>query len=177
MRIVIYARVSKNDETQDVGNQLKPLRDFAKALGGEVTEEYIDRASGSRSDREAFLRMLTDADKHKFDLIIVWALDRLSREGISTFFGYIQRFKRSGVALKSLKESWLDTRDKGISELLLAVFSWVAEQERKRISERVKAGLAKRKGDGKRLGRPYGSKDKRPRRRSGYHQRYASKPR
>ena len=177
MRIAIYARVSKNDETQDVGNQLKPLRDFAKALSGEVIDEYVDRASGGRSDREEFLRMLSDADKRNFDLIICWALDRLSREGILNTLGYLERFKRNGIALKSLKESWLDTRDKGISELLLAIFSWVAEQERKRISERVKAGLAKRKGEGKRLGRPHGSKDKRPRRRGGYHQRYAGKPR
>ena len=175
MRIAIYSRVSKNDESQDPQNQIKPLRDFAKVLSGEVVAEYVDRASGGRSDREEFLRMLSDADKRKFDLIIVWALDRLSREGILNTLGYLERFKRNGVALKSLKESWLDTRDKGISELLLAIFSWVAEQERKRISERVKAGLAKRKGEGKRLGRPVGSKDKKTRRRSGYLSRYLKK--
>ena len=66
MKIAIYARVSKNDESQDPQNQLNPLRDYAKALGGEVVEEYIDLASGGSGDRENFLRMLSDAEKRKF---------------------------------------------------------------------------------------------------------------
>ena len=83
MRIAIYARVSKNDNTQNPKNQLEPLRKFAEALNGEIVKEYIDKASGGGSaDRESFLRMLNDADKHKFDLLLIWALDRLSREGI-----------------------------------------------------------------------------------------------
>ena len=83
MRISIYARVSKSDESQDPQNQLNPLRDYAKALGGEIVEEYIDFASGGSGDRDNFLKMLNDADKHKFDLLLIWALDRFSREGIS----------------------------------------------------------------------------------------------
>jgi DNA invertase Pin-like site-specific DNA recombinase len=175
MRIAIYARVSKNDESQDPKNQLNPLRDYAKALGGEIVEEYIDLASGGSSDREDFLRMLNDAEKRKFDLLIIWALDRLSREGISNTLGYLERLKRNGIALKSLQESWLDTRDEGLGQLLLAIFSWVAMQERKRIVERTKAGLAKALRAGKTLGRKVGSKDTRPRKKSGYYLRYVNK--
>jgi len=171
-RVAIYARVSKNDESQDPQNQLNPLRDYAKALGGEIVEEYVDLASGGSGDRQRFLQMLNDADKHKFDLILVWALDRLSREGISNTLGYLERLKRNGVALKSLQESWLDTRDEGLGQLLLAIFSWVAQQERKRIVERTKAGLERAKRQGKRLGRPMGVKDSRPRSKSGYYLRY-----
>jgi DNA invertase Pin-like site-specific DNA recombinase len=172
MRIALYCRVSKNDESQDPVNQLNPLRDYAKALGGEVTGEYVDKASGGNGDRQAFLQMLNDADKRKFDLLLIWALDRLSREGISNTLGYLERLKRNGIALKSLQESWLDTRDEGLGQLLLAIMSWVAQQERRRIVERTKAGLEKAKKQGKRLGRPVGSRDTKERRKSGYYLRY-----
>lgn len=172
MRIGIYARVSKDDGSQDPQNQLQPLRDYAKALNGEVVSEYVDLASGAKNDRENFLRMLEDVDRHRFDLLLIWSLDRLSREGISNTLGYIDRFNRSGVALKSLQESWLDTRDEGLGKLMIAIFSWVAGQERKRIVERTLAGLAKARANGKKLGRPRGSKDKKRRIRSGYLKRY-----
>ncbi|OIO35621.1 MAG: hypothetical protein AUJ74_05205 [Candidatus Omnitrophica bacterium CG1_02_44_16] len=173
MRISIYARVSKSDESQDPQNQLNPLRDYAKALGGEIVGEYIDLASGSNGDRAEFKRMFEDADKRKFDLLLLWSLDRLSREGISNTLGYIERLRRSGIALKSLQESWLDTRDEGLGQLLLAIFSWVAQQERKRIVERTRAGLDRAKREGKKLGRPVGSKDGKERRKSGYNLRWS----
>ena len=172
MKIGIYARVSKNDESQDPLNQINPLRDYAKALGGEVVEEYVDMASGGSSDRESFIRMLSDADKHRFDLLLIWALDRFSREGISNTIGYLERFKRNNIAIKSLQESWLDTRDEGLGQLLLAIFSWVAQQERKRIVERTRAGLERAKRQGKKLGRPVGAKDSRQRSKSGYYLRH-----
>lgn len=173
MKIALSARVSKNDLSQDPENQLVPLREYAKALGGEVVDEYVDLASGSNGDRKNFQRMLEDANKRKFDLILIWSLDRFSREGISNCFGYLERLKRNGVALKSLQESWLDTRDEGLGQLLLAIFSWIAQQERQRIVERTKAGLERAKREGKKLGRPMGSRDKKTRRKSGYLLRYA----
>jgi len=172
MQAALYARVSKNDESQDPQNQLAPLRDFAKALGCDVVGEYIDLASGGSSDRAQFRMMLSDADKHKFDLVLVWALDRFSREGIRNTLGHMERLKRSGVALKALQESWLDTRDEGLGQLLLAIFSWVAHQEKKRIAERTIAGLERARRQGKRLGRPSGRKDSRPRAKAGYYLRH-----
>ena len=172
MKIAIYARVSKNDESQDPQNQINPLREIARAIGGEIVSEYIDLASGGKSDRDNFLRMLSDADKRKFDLLLIWALDRFSREGISNTLGYLERLKRNGVAIKSLKESWLDTQDSGLGQLLIAIFSWVAQQERKRIVERTKAGLERAKREGKTLGRPAGKKDSRQRNKSGYYLRH-----
>jgi DNA invertase Pin-like site-specific DNA recombinase len=172
MKIALYCRVSKNDESQDPINQCIPLREYAKALGGEIVAEYMDYAGGGNSDRTEFRRMFDDADRRKFDLLLLWSLDRLSREGISNTLGYIERLKRNGVALKSLQESWLDTRDEGLGQLLLAIFSWVAQQERKRIVERTKAGLERAKREGKTLGRPSGSKDKNCRRKSGYNLRW-----
>jgi len=175
MRIAIYARVSKDDGSQTPENQILPLRSFAKALNGEIVAEYVDLASGSNGDRGQFIKMFEDADKHKFDLLLVAALDRISREGISNTLGYLERLKRNGVAVKSLNESWLDTRDEGIGQLLISIFSWVAAQERKRIIERTKAGLDRARKEGKQLGRPKGKKDSKPRRKSGYYLRYQEK--
>ncbi len=173
LNAALYVRVSKNDDSQNPINQLKPLRDFANSLGVNIIEEYVDHASGGNSDRVNFLRMLNDAEKHRFALLILWSLDRLSREGISNTLGYLQRLKRNGVAVKSLQEGWLDTRDEGIGDLLLAIFSWVASQERLRVKERTLAGLRRAVASGKKLGRPVGSKDKKRRRLSGYLLRYA----
>jgi DNA invertase Pin-like site-specific DNA recombinase len=152
-RVAIYARISTNNGRQDADNQLLELRSWAERLGCEVVKEYVDQASGSRGDREALQQMLHDGHLRYFDRILIWSLDRLSREGIAKTSGYLEELKRSGVRLSSLKESWLDS-DGIAGELLIAVFSWVAKQERERIRERILAGLDRARKQGKRLGRP-----------------------
>lgn len=161
-------RVSKNDESQNPDNQREPLKNFAGSLGLEVVGEYVDMASGGNSNRPKFQEMLKDAKERKFDIALVWDLSRFSREGISNTLHYLEELKKSGVALKSLQDSWLDTSDNGMGQLLIAIFSWVARQERERISERTKAGLVRAKAGGKLLGRKLGSKDKGRRKKSGY---------
>lgn len=171
--LAIYVRVSLKDLSQDPMNQSVPLHNLAKALGGQVVEEYVDYGSGGNGDRKNFLRMLADAERGKFKKLLVWSLDRFSREGINNCLGYLERLRRAGVTLRSLQESWLNTDDKGVGNLLIAIFSWVAAQERQRIIERTRAGLERVKREGRRLGRPVGSKDKCQRKRSGYWLRYA----
>jgi len=172
-KAVLYMRVSTKDTKQNPENQKEPLTKYAESLGLEVVREYVDYASGGNSNRPQFQRLLSDARKHKFNTILVWSLDRFSREGISNTLHYLETLDGDGVALKSVQESWLDTSDKGMGRLLLAILSWVAKQERERISERTKAGLRRAKADGKKLGRPNGSKDKKRRKRSGYWLRWA----
>jgi DNA invertase Pin-like site-specific DNA recombinase len=174
MKVALYGRVSTSDQNPE--SQLVALRKLAEALGGEVVGEYVDYMSGGSPVRKEFLKSLADAEAHKYEVLLFWALDRFSREGISNTLGYLKRLERCGVAVKSLQESWLDTRDKGMSELLLAVFSWAASQERQRISERVKSGLERVKREGRKLGRPLGSTDKKKRSVSGYHLRYKGVP-
>jgi len=169
MKTIIYARVSKSDTTQDPQSQLQPLRKYAEAMSYTVVHEYIDYASGGSANRPQFQQMLKDARLRKFDTILVWSLDRFSREGIRNTLSYIEKLESYHVSLKSLQESWLDTSDKAMSQLLLAIFSWVAEQERLRISERTKAGLSRSK---KKPGRPKGSKDSKPRKLHGYYKRW-----
>ncbi len=162
MKCVLYLRCSTDEIKQDINNQREPLIKLAQALDLEVIKEYIDYASGGNSNRPQFQQMLQDAKQHKFDIVLVWALDRFSREGILNTLSYLKTLKQNRVALKSLQESWLDTRDEGIGELLIAIFSWVANQEKKRISERIKAGLKGKQNVGKR------GHDKKVRRKSGY---------
>jgi len=169
MKSVIYARCSTNETKQDINNQINPLRKLAEALNLNIIEEYVDYSSGGDSNRPQFQQMLRDAKKHKFDIILIWALDRFSREGILNTLSYLKDLKQSNIALKSLNESWLDTREEGISELLIAIFSWVASQERKRLSERIKAGIKRKDKVGKR------GKDKKLRKKSGYYLRWSSK--
>jgi len=177
MKTAIYVRVSKEEEgVQNPENQIEPLTKFAESLGFEVFGVYQDRVSGGTSNRPQFQKMLVDAQQHKFDMILVWSLDRFSREGILNTLKYIEKLKANNVALKSLQEAWLDTRDESLGNLLLAIFSWVAEQERLRISERTKAGMKRAKirleKEGRSLGRPKGSKDSKPRKKGGYYKRY-----
>jgi len=173
-KTALYLRVSKADESQDPANQLEPLLKMAESLDLKVIAKYIDTASGGSANRPQFQQMLKDVKSHKFDMVLVWSLDRFSREGIGNTLSYLKTLKQASVGLKSLQESWLDTSDSGIGELLIAIMSWVAKQERLRISERTKAGLVVAKANGKKLGRPSGSKDKVRRKKSGYHLRWAN---
>jgi len=169
IRSVIYARVSKAEEgIQDPYNQITPLKKMAESLSYDLTKIYIDRASGGDSNRPSFQEMLDDARHRRFKVVLIWSLDRISREGMIQTLSYIKTLEKNGICIKSLQESWLDTSDKFMGQLLIAIFSWVAQQERRRISERVKAGLKKAKNVGKR------GKDKRPRKRTGYLLRYAN---
>lgn len=158
MKVAIYARVSKDEASadgklQDPENQLQPLRKFAEAMGWKVSEEFVDRASGGNSNRPEFQRMLGRVRQRHFDIILIWALDRFSREGMMNTLSYIRQLKEYKTGLKSLQESWLDTTQEGVAELLLGIMAWVASEEKRKISERTKAGLAKKKADGIRLGR------------------------
>lgn len=159
MRVALYARVSLDERSddrrfQDPENQLTQLRDFCKAMQWEVVTEYIDKMSGANPARPQFRQMLQDAMLRRFSGIVVWKLDRFSREGIIPTMSYIKQLKDRGIWLKSMTESWLDTSQEGITEVVLAIMAWASAEERKKISERTKAGMARRKAQGVKMGRP-----------------------
>ncbi len=173
-RVAIYARVSKDEahndnRYQEIENQLHPLRLWAKSLNFIVVKEYNDKWSGADPNRESFRQMLDDARVRKFDAILIWKLDRFSREPMTVVLSYINKLRRYKVGLLSQTESWLDTRqDNPVVDLVLAIMSWMAAEERRKISERTRAGIARRKAIGQwKGGRPKGSKDKHKRKRGG----------
>jgi DNA invertase Pin-like site-specific DNA recombinase len=155
MRAAIYARVSTADGRQDTENQLEELRRFATTQGWQIMGEYIDHESGGRGDRIHFRRMFADAAQRKFDLVLVWALDRFTREGVGETFEYIRRFTSHGVQFVSFTEEHFRTTGPA-GELMMAVAAWIAKQERIRISERVRAGLSRARVQGTRSGNPVG---------------------
>ena len=155
-RVAIYARVSTKDKKQDVDNQLAQLREFCDRQSFEVAGEYIDHESGKRGRRErsAFARLFEDAGKRTFDLVLFWSLDRFSREGIRKTILYLQQLDGFGVRFKSYTEPYLDTDNELVSHILVATLSYFAAYEGRRISERTKAALARKKAQGVKLGQP-----------------------
>jgi DNA invertase Pin-like site-specific DNA recombinase len=151
MRIAIYARVSTAQ--QETENQAVQLREFAKTQGWEVFKEYTDHESGSTADRKEFQQMFADASKRKFDLVLFWALDRLSREGVLETLQHLRRLESWGIAYRSFTESYFDSCG-AFKDVILAVMATLAKQERVKRSERTKAGLAIARARGKILGRP-----------------------
>jgi DNA invertase Pin-like site-specific DNA recombinase len=97
--------------------------------------------------------MMQDASQRKFDVVVVWALDRLSREGVQQTFRHIERLRDYGVEFESYQEQHFRTTGPA-GELMIAVAAWIAKQERIRLSERTKAGLEKARQQGRIGGRP-----------------------
>lgn len=152
-RIAIYARVSTDDKGQDPLSQLLQLREFAARQGWAVVHEYVDEASAKNGERTAFKQMWADVARHRFDLLLFWSLDRLTREGTYKTLTYLQRLTDVGIKFKSYTEQYIDSLG-AFSDAIVGVLAAVAAQERVRMSERTKAGLARTRAQGTRLGRP-----------------------
>lgn len=153
VRVGIYARVSTKEKKQESENQLRQLREFSVLQGWTVTREYVDHETGSTNDRAEFQAMFRDASQKKFDVLIFWALDRLSREGVLETLQHLNRLTACGVGYRSFTEQYFDSC--GVfKDAVIAIIATVAKQERVRISQRVRAGLDVARTKGKRLGRP-----------------------
>lgn len=152
LRAAIYARVSTKDKGQDTANQLSQLRRYAESQGWE-TVEFIDHEHGNIANRPQFLAMFDAAARRQVDIVLVWALDRFTREGVSETFIYISRLFHYGVGFESLTEPHFRTTGPA-GDLMIAIAAWVAKQERIRIGDRTKAGLATARAKGRILGRP-----------------------
>jgi DNA invertase Pin-like site-specific DNA recombinase len=153
MRVAIYARVSTKDKGQEVENQLRQLREFAALQRWTISREYVDHETAKTDDRAEFQAMFADASTRRFDVLLFWALDRLSREGVLETLQHLNRLTTYGVGYRSFTEQYFDSC--GIfKDAVIAIVATVAKQERVRISERVKAGLETARAKGKHLGRP-----------------------
>ena len=117
IRAALYLRVStrtdKRDDDaarqrkrQDVENQRRQLREFCNSQGWQIVDEYTDEESGAKSDRAGFRRMWNDAAQRKFDVLLFWALDRFSREGVLATLNYLQRLNSFGANWRSHTEQY-----------------------------------------------------------------------
>jgi DNA invertase Pin-like site-specific DNA recombinase len=171
MKAVMYLRVSTRE--QDTDNQLPALQELAARRGFDVVEIYQEQESAWRAGQQRELaRLIADLPKRHIDVLLVWALDRLTRGGIGAIFQLLQHFRLYGVQIISHREPW--TEQSGpMADVFYAIVAWAAQFESEQISQRTKAGLVKAKANGKTLGRRPGSKDKAKRSRRGYLLRYA----
>lgn len=152
-KCAIYARVSTRDK-QETLNQLAQLREFCRRQGWQlVIPEYINHETGSISTRDEFQKMLLHASQRKFDVLLFWALDRLTREGTLATLQYLERLTSYQVGYKSFTEPYLDSCGT-FRDVVVSLLATMAKQERIRMGERVRAGIAQARRAGKRLGRP-----------------------
>jgi putative DNA-invertase from lambdoid prophage Rac len=167
----VWLRVSTGHQETD--NQVPDIERFTAHHGYEVTGTYTVSESAGNGGKDggeykrALKQALDDAHAGKFSVLIVWALDRITREGAEGALRIIRQFRECGCIVVSVKESWLNGSPE-IQDVLVAFAGWMAQQESARRSERIRAGLARRKLDGKPVGRQPGASDRKPRRRSGY---------
>ncbi|HEY1801044.1 MAG TPA: recombinase family protein [Terriglobales bacterium] len=152
MICAIYARVSTRDK-QESENQLIQLREFCAKQEWAVYREYVDRVSGGTADRDAFQRLFLDASQRRFDAVLVWSLDRFSRQGTLPTLTLLNQLAAYGVGFRSFTEPFLDSC--GVfRDVVLSLLATLAKQEKIRIRERVCAGLRVARERGVKLGRP-----------------------
>jgi DNA invertase Pin-like site-specific DNA recombinase len=120
MKVAIYARVSTDDKGQDPLNQLLELREFATRQGWTVVREYTDEATAKNGERTGFQQMWADVAKHRFDLLLFWSLDRLTREGTYKTLTYLRRLTDTGVKFKSYTEQYIDSQADTIGSRITA---------------------------------------------------------
>jgi putative DNA-invertase from lambdoid prophage Rac len=148
-RAALYLRVSTDEQSTD--NQRPELEQLARVRGLGIVAVYEEQASAAKT-RARFDAMLADAHRGAFDVLLVWALDRFGRSMVGNL-GAVLELDRRGVQVVSVRETWLDTGGP-TRNLLVAIFSWVAEQERAQLIARTNAGLERARRRGVRLGRP-----------------------
>src|SRR5882762_7488282 len=151
-RAVVYLRVSTIDQT--TANQERELREIAARIGCEIVKVYKDHGiSGAkgRDERPAFDKLCRDAARRQFDMVMAWSVDRLGRS-LQDLVSFLSELHALGIDLM-LHQQGLDTTTPA-GKAMFQMMGVFAEFERSMIRERVRAGLARAKDEGKKLGRP-----------------------
>jgi len=150
MKVAAYIRVST--ETQTTDNQLPAIKELCKNRSWELVKIYSENASAWSGGRQGELaRCIRDAEHNHFETIVVWSLDRVSREGPLRVLSLIEHLHQRGIKLLSVQESWSETAG-DFAPVLYAITAWVGKWQSDRKSEATKAGIARAKlaGKGKR---------------------------
>jgi len=157
LKAAIYARVSTADQHNEI--QVRELTEYVQRRGWELAGVYQDQISGAKASRPGLDKLMADARQRRFDVVLVWKLDRFGRSLVHCVSG-IQELASLGVQFIATSQG-LDTDESNpASKLLLHILAAVAQFERELIRERVSAGMRNAKAKGTRSGKPIG----RPRR-------------
>jgi DNA invertase Pin-like site-specific DNA recombinase len=169
MKAALYARVST--DRQEVENQLRELRQFCKPREWEVYAEYVDEnVRGKEEHKPALEKLLLDAHHGKFKVVVFWALDRISREGVKDTIDLIYRFQELGLDWVSHQEMYLSTLGP-FRDAVISLFATLAKMGSERKGERIKASFSRLKEIHKDTGEwktRSGKPPNRPRRDYGY---------
>src|SRR6202021_1524606 len=147
-RAALYCRVSTGD--QHLETQLLDLRELAKQRGFEIVGEYTDVISGAKSKRPGLERLMADARRRRFDILLVAAFDRIGRN-VRHFLEVLDELHRLGVEFISSRKNF-DTSGR-LGRAMVVIVGAIAELERSLIVERVRAGMRRAKLEGRRIGR------------------------
>ena len=170
MRAGLYYRISTR-EKQSLGMQVKAVRDYCKREGIEIFKEYSDIGeSGKKESRPEFDLMLKDMREKLFDCVVVYKLDRIGRS-LSHLVKLFEEFRKKNINFISITQAINTTTPEG--RMFLHILMVLSEYERELTISRINDGLDQARSEGKKLGRKKGSKDKKRRRKSGYHLRWS----
>jgi DNA invertase Pin-like site-specific DNA recombinase len=148
-RAALYIRVSTIDQHPET--QLHDLRQFASQRGLQIVKEYTDHGfSGTKARRPALDELMEDARRHKFDVLIVWSIDRLARS-TKHLLQTLDELNGRGIQFLSQREA-IDTEGP-LGRAIIVIVSAMAELERCIMIERVRAGMRRAKIEGRRIGR------------------------
>lgn len=151
-RVAIYGRVSTTNHGQDVTMQTGEMGEFCLRRGWQVVDEYLDRGiSGSKDRRPELDRLMADARRRRFDVVLVYRYDRFARS-LRYLVNALEEFRALGIEFVSIHEGVDTTTPNG--RLIFGIFASIAEFERELIRDRVKSGLRNARAKGKTLGRP-----------------------
>ena len=147
-RAAIYLRVSSIDQHPET--QLHDLEVMAQQRGLEIVQHYSDRITGTRARRPGLDQLMADARRHRFDVLLVWASDRLARS-VRHFLEVLDELNHLGIEFISFREQ-LDTAGP-LGRAVVVIIGAIAELERSLIVERVRAGMRRAKLEGRHIGR------------------------
>ncbi len=147
-RAVFYMRVSTVDQHPE--SQLHDLRQLAQQRGYDIVHEYTDRISGTKAKRPGLDELMRDARRGRFDVVLVWASDRLARS-VRHFLEVLDEFNHLSIEFVSYREN-LDTSGP-LGRAIVVIIGAIAELERNLIVERVRAGMRRAKLEGRHIGR------------------------
>ena len=148
-RAVLYLQVSTFDQHPET--QLYDLRGLAAQRSFQIIEEYSDTISGSKAKRPGLDRLIADARRGKFDVVLVWAFDRIARS-VRHFLEVLDELSHLNIEFVSFREN-VDTGGP-LGRAMIVIIGAIAELERNLIVERVRAGMRRAKLEGRRIGRP-----------------------
>jgi DNA invertase Pin-like site-specific DNA recombinase len=147
-RAALYMRVSSVDQHPET--QLHDLRQMAVQRGLEIVQEYTDRISGAKAKRPGLDQMMTDARRGRFDVVLVWASDRIARS-VKHFLEVLDELNRLNIEFVSFREQ-IDTAGP-LGRTIVVIIGAIAELERNLIVERVRAGMRRARLEGRHIGR------------------------